>query len=150
MKNISLVFLTIFSFCFIFSNPSNARVINKPDKVEKAPDISPSAFGTMAGVAYACNAGKKLEDYELIVSRIMMAQAKTKKMQDAYLQEYVIAKKDAMQKQQKKPPMSCDKFLKEFYNQKVFQSTVMSDGSVKNPDGSWLLPAGQKEPPKGY
>ncbi len=143
----------IFALTFLFVIISFGAIAQKATKlppISSAPDHSPFAFGTVAGIAYACNAGKPLEDYELIASRILQNMAPSKEMESAYIKEYAQAKKSAMDKQKTAPPMPCSQFLKEFKKQKIFQSTVMSDGSVKNPDGTWLLPRGQKAPPKGY
>ncbi len=144
MKKIFFIITLLCSFS------AAAQKATKLPDIKEAPEYSPAAFGLVAGAAYACNAGKKLQDYELIVSRILMNLAPNEKMEKAYLTEYVVAKKEAMTKQQKEPPMSCSSFLKEFNKQKIFNSMVMSDGSVKNPDGTWLLPRGQKNPPKVY
>ncbi len=155
MKKIIFMFFVSYSIISInaFHSKALAQSVPRPTQIPEihaAPENSPMAFGTLAGVAYACEAGKDLDNFELIVSRILVNTAPNKKMEQAYLQEYAQAKKTAMIKQSKNPPMSCAQFLKEFSKQKIFQSMVMSDGSVKNPDGSWSLPRGQKSPPAGY
>ncbi len=144
MKKIIFVLTALFAFNAVAQTPT------KIPQLSEIPDNSPAAFGTMAGVAYACKAGKKLQDFELIVSYLLVNSAPSKRMEKAFMQEYALAKKTAMEKQERNPPMPCSTFLKQFNSQKIFNSTVMSDGSVKTPDGSWSLPRGQKEPPKGY
>ncbi len=150
MKKLVLFLMIFTSFNAMAQVGGRTPPTTRLPSLDSAPDNSPAAFGMIAGVAYACKAGKKLEDFELIVSKLLANSAPSKEMENAFAKEYAQAKKASAIKQKTTPPMPCSRFLKEFNKQKIFQSMVFSDGSVKNPDGTWSLPRGQKEPPKGY
>ena len=97
-------------------------------------------LGMMAGLAMACGSEKKLEDYELIASRLIANPAPSEQIEKQQIRFYMQAKWDAMQRQQKDPPVSCKEVLEHFNKLPLFNSIVYRDGSVKLPDGTWSKP----------
>jgi len=125
------------NMCFIllgllFIQPALAQNIKKMSDAEQ--------LGMTAGLALACGADKKLEDFELIASRLLANQAATDELERKQAQEYIEAKWDTMQRQKKGNPSDCREILESFESLPIFNSTVYADGSVKLPDGSWSKP----------
>jgi len=97
-------------------------------------------LGSAAGAAYACNAGKSLEDFEVIASRLLANTAETAEDERSLDEVYVEAKVRAIKVHKKKHPMSCQEILKRFNNMRIFKFVVYADGSVKMDDGTMLHP----------
>ena len=97
-------------------------------------------LGMMAGLAAACGATQKLEDYELISSRLIANPAPSEQIEKQQIRFYMQSKWEAMQRQQKDPPVSCKEVLEHFNELPIFNSIVYRDGSVKLPDGAWSKP----------
>lgn len=96
-------------------------------------------LGIMAGSAVACGATKKLDDFELIASRILANQSATDEIETANVQRYMETKYRVMN-MQKMDMETCDEVLRQFNALPIFQSVVYADGSVKLPDGKWSKP----------
>ena len=97
-------------------------------------------LGTTAGLAYACKAGKSLEDFEVIASRLLANNAATEKDEkDAYIQ-YVEAKVRTIKNHEKNPKFTCKEILTRFNKMSIFKFVVYADGSVKMDDGTMLRP----------
>lgn len=99
-----------------------------------------SQLGMMAGLALACDAGAKLDDYQLIAGRILSNQAQTRVDERKSAKEFAGAKFDAYQKQKQAPEATCGEILDSFNHLPIFKSVVYADGSVKLPDGKFLKP----------
>lgn len=97
-------------------------------------------LGMMAGLALACNAGAKLDDYELIAGRIVANQAQTDADEKKAIKEYAEAKFNAYQEQKQSPQATCGEVLETFNRLPIFKSVVYVDGTVKLPDGKILKP----------
>ncbi len=97
-------------------------------------------LGITAGLALACNAGAKLDDFELIASRLIANKAPTEAVEKAGYREFAESKLKAYQEQKEKPQIPCSAVLEEFNNLPVFLSTVYADGSLKMNDGKMLRP----------
>ncbi|MBP5343713.1 MAG: hypothetical protein J6Y85_01365 [Alphaproteobacteria bacterium] len=97
-------------------------------------------LGSAAGAAYACNAGKSLEDFEVIASRLLANSAETAEDERSLDEAYVEAKIRAMKLHKKEHPMSCQEILKRFQDMRIFKFIVYADGSVKKDDGTMLYP----------
>lgn len=110
----------------------------RAQNVQKMSDAE--QLGMMAGLAMACGSTKKLEDYELISSRLIANPAVSEEIEKQHIRMYMQAKWDAMQRQQKDPPVSCKEVLEHFNKLPIFNSIVYRDGSVKLPDGTWSKP----------
>lgn len=97
-------------------------------------------LGMMAGLALACDAGGKLDDYELIASRIIANQAQTDADERKAVREYAEYKFGTFKEQKENPQASCGEVLDTFSHLPIFKATVYADGSVKMPDGRLLKP----------
>lgn len=95
-------------------------------------------LGMMAGLALACNAGAKLDDYELIASRLLANTAQTNAEQKQAERQYAEAKFKAYKQHKSSPQASCGEILESFSSLPIFRSVVYADGSVKTPDGKVL------------
>ena len=95
-------------------------------------------LGMAAGAALACDVQEELKNFELIASRIIANKAPTKKQEIKDLKVYAAEKLRAYRLQKNTAPISCREVVRDFKNQRIFQSTVYADGSVKLPDGVLL------------
>ena len=107
---------------------------------QRQPDLTEAEqLGTVAGLAQACNA-KKLEDFEVIASRILANKAPTEEDELASVKQYVMAKYRASRSHKREPQMTCSEILAHFNKLPIFNSVVYADGTVKMFDGYWLKP----------
>lgn len=120
----------------IFLFPMAAVAQNRP--VQNA--ALANQLGAAAGAAYACNAGKSLEDFEVIASRLLANTAETVADEQSLDEIYVEAKVRAIKVHKKEHPMSCQEILKRFKNMRIFKFIVYADGSVKMDDGTIMHP----------
>ena len=97
-------------------------------------------LGTTAGLALACGSEKKLEDFELISSRLIANNAATEEEEKQKIRVYMQAKWNALQQQKGGSGISCSEILSHFDALPLFDSIVYGDGSVKLPDGKWSRP----------
>lgn len=97
-------------------------------------------LGMMAGLALACNAGGRLDDYELIASRIIANSAPTDLAEQKAVREYAEAKFKAFKEQKETPQATCGEILDAFSKLPIFKSVVYADGTVQTPDGHTLKP----------
>lgn len=130
MKKLPLIFTLTLAF-FPTSTPFAASDL---------PQTEAQIMGTLAGAAWACGADKSLRDFELIAGNILLNKAQTKTGQQLAIEQYAQAKLNGYRAQKRFPKLNCDIVIERFEKQDIFNSTVMSDGSVKLPDGSWLYP----------
>ncbi|MDR2901761.1 MAG: hypothetical protein LBU87_01445 [Lactobacillales bacterium] len=97
-------------------------------------------LGITAGLAQACNAGGKLDDFELIASRIIANQALTQKEEMDGYRAFATSKLQALREHKDSPKLTCGEVLDDFGRLPIFKSVVYADGSVKMPDGTMLRP----------
>lgn len=97
-------------------------------------------LGITAGLALACNAGSKLDDFELIASRIIANQAPTEKAEQDGYRSFAQYKLYTFREQKENPQLTCGQVLDDFNQLPIFKSIVYADGSVKMPDGKMLRP----------
>ncbi len=97
-------------------------------------------LGITAGTALACNAGAKLDDFELIASRIIANKALTAEAEEAGYRDYAEAKLRAYQEQKNDPQETCGEVLASFNHLPIFRSIVYADGGLKMYDGTFLKP----------
>lgn len=95
-------------------------------------------LGTTAGVALACNAGNRLDDFELISGYIIAAENFGESARQKAFKEYASAKLKAYNMQKDIVQTPCDEILNTFYTLPIFASIVYKDGTVKLPDGKIL------------
>lgn len=124
-------------FCLLFiSGLAHAEQITRTlDGINEAQQL-----GMTAGIALACNAGGKLDDFELIASRIIANKALTPEAEKEGYEEYAVSKFNAYNMQRKNPQASCGEVLDSFSRLPIFKSVVYADGGVKMYDGSYLKP----------
>ena len=97
-------------------------------------------LGITAGIALACNAGSRLDDFELIASRIIANKALTAEAEQKGYREFAESKLRAYNEQRNNPQESCGAVLDSFKHLPIFRSVVYADGGVKMYDGSYLKP----------
>ena len=97
-------------------------------------------LGITAGTALACNAGGKLDDFELIASRIIANKALTAEAEQQGYREYAESKFRAYSEQRNNPQETCGAVLDSFTHLPIFRSVVFADGGLKMYDGTYLKP----------
>ena len=97
-------------------------------------------LGVTAGLALACNAGGKLDDFELIASRLIANKALTAEAEQKGYREFAEAKFGAYNEQKNDPKESCGAILDSFNRLPLFRSVVFADGGLKMYDGTYLKP----------
>ena len=127
MKHVVFVVLS-----FVFVSSAVAQNIRKMSDAEQ--------LGMTAGLAMACGADKKLEDFDLIAGRFLANQSPTEEIEKQQARVYAQAKWDALQQQKKGNLSDCKEILQRFNELPLFNSIVYGDGSIKLPDGNWSKP----------
>ena len=97
-------------------------------------------LGITAGLALACNAGAKLDDFELIASRLIANKALTAADEQKGYRQFAEEKFRAYNEQRNHPRESCGGVLDSFNRLPLFQSVVYADGGLKMYDGTYLKP----------
>ena len=103
-------------------------------------------LGITAGLALACNAGGKLDDFELIASRLIANKALTSEAEQKGYREFAEAKLNAYNEQKNSPKESCGAILDSFNRLPLFRSVVFADGGLKMYDGTYLKPVRPVKP----
>lgn len=127
MRYVLSLILAIFVMCE--AKAQNIRAMSDAEQL-----------GMTAGLAMACGADKKLEDFDLISARILANQSPTDEAERREAKVYAQAKWDAMMRQKKGKQSDCKEIIEHFNKLPLFNSIVYSDGSVKLPDGTWSRP----------
>ena len=97
-------------------------------------------LGMMAGLALACGSKQKLEDFELISSRLLANKSASEAEEKKRIRVYMEAKWQALQQQKNSSDVPCSEVLEHFNKLPLFNSVVYGNGSVKLPDGKWSKP----------
>lgn len=105
-------------------------------------------LGAMAGLALACNAGNRLDDFQLIASYIIANESATDAARKKAFNQYAEEKLRTYNLQRNMPKDDCKNILDTFYSLPIFGSTVYADGTVKFPDGKILKPKTVQEKAK--
>lgn len=95
-------------------------------------------LGSMAGLALACNAGSRLDDFQLISSYIIANANPTEERRQKAFKAFAAEKLRTYNMQKDNPHEDCPAILKHFYNLDIFNCTIFSNGDVKFPDGKIL------------
>ena len=119
-------------FSFVSSSLVNAKSVQDMSEEEQ--------LGTLAGAALACGSKQKLEDFELISSRLIANKTASEAEEKQKIRIYMEAKWKALQQQKNSSGVSCSEVLDHFNRLPLFDSIVYKDGSVKLPDGKWSRP----------
>lgn len=105
-------------------------------------------LGSMAGLALACNAGSRLDDFQLIASYIIANENPTKEKRDKAFKSFAAEKLRTYNMQKDTPLEDCPTVLKHFYNLDIFNCTIYASGDVKFPDGKILKAPSKKQTKK--
>lgn len=92
-------------------------------------------LGITAGTALACNAGGKLDDFELIANRYISNQAMSDADEKKGYKEYAEKKIQTYREQKNNPQLTCGEVLDSFNQLPIFKTIVYADGSIKTPEG---------------
>lgn len=122
----------IFFFLFVglFALSAHAQTLNGMTDAQQ--------LGSMAGLALACNAGSRLDDFQLIASYVIADSNPTEAKRQKAFKQFAAEKLRTYNLQKKAPVEECPAILKRFYNLPIFEVTIYRDGSVKFPDGKIL------------
>ena len=98
-----------------------------------------TALGSVAGQGLACHA-KKYHKFELLARAIIVSKAQSDKMQKDGLRAFNEAKADAFMTIESENFSDCDEIVYAFNRQKIFDATLYTNGKIKMPDGSLIIP----------
>ena len=126
---------SVFLICLLLSGSVLAAGERTTEGLTEAEDL-----GITAGLALACNAGGKLDDFELIASRIIANKALTAEAEQKGYREFAEAKFGAYNEQRNDPKETCGAILDSFNRLPIFRSVVFADGGLKMYDGTYLKP----------
>lgn len=116
--------------CFTFPVLLSAQTLNGMTDAQQ--------LGAMAGLALACNAGNRLDDFQLISSYIIANENPTEEKRQKAFKAFASEKLRTYNMQKDNPHEDCADILKHFYNLDLFNCTIFSNGDVKFPDGKIL------------
>ncbi len=107
------------------------------------------ALGTVAGQGLACRA-EKYDQFELLARAIVIGKSTNGKTQKEGLREFNAGKVDSFMSLADNNFAECNEIVADFDNQKIFQSTLYSDGRVKLYDGNIITPRNAYDASKLY
>ena len=102
-------------------------------------------LGYVSGEGLACQA-KRYPSYELIARAYMVTKAKSDKEQADGMYAYNEAKLNAYLERRQDDYIDCMAINKIFNHQKIFQSKLYKNGTIKTPDGKILKPRQKYNP----
>ncbi|MBE6449636.1 MAG: hypothetical protein E7013_02945 [Alphaproteobacteria bacterium] len=105
-------------------------------------------LGTMAGLALACNAGSRLDDFQLIASYIIANENPTEAKRTKAFKAFAAEKLRTYNMQKDAPKEDCADILNRFYKLPLFNCTIYKNGDVKFPDGKILKAPTQEQKKK--
>ena len=116
-------------FALLWSFPVLAEKLSVLDEAAQ--------LGTIAGLAEACGAKEKLENYELIAVRLIANKSSSVEAEKAGYRRYAEEKLRAMRDHRASPKLTCGEILNRFQKMPLFKSVVYRDGSLKLYDGTY-------------
>lgn len=96
-------------------------------------------LGYVSGEGLACGASR-YPSYELIARAYLVSKARSDQEQADGMYEYNKAKATAYMEKRGDGYWGCEEVNRRFNNQKIFQSTLYKNGTIKLPDGKILKP----------
>lgn len=138
MKFNFILAATFFSLCL----PVNAA--DKPSYLSEM-----YSLGSVCGQGLACKS-QKYHQFELLARALVVSKAPNDKMQKEGMERYNTGKVEAFMAMEETNFADCDIILEEFDNQKIFQSTLYSDGRIQMYDGTMITPRKPYEADKLY
>lgn len=127
-----LIFFTLIFFCA--SMESHAA--NPKNDIEQ--------MGALAGTILACGAENQLRLFEDIISRYISNTSPNEAAEKDTKALYVRTKFGKYMVQKDKKQLGCSETLATFSRMPIFKFELYEDGSLKTPEGKYLLPRGQK------
>lgn len=97
------------------------------------------SLGSVAGQGLACQSNK-YDEYELLARAIMIGKAQNAAQQKEGIEQYNTGKVEAFMAMEDENFAACDEVNAEFDSQKIFKSTLYSDGRIKLYDGTMITP----------
>ena len=124
----------------LFAKASQSQTLNGMSDAQQ--------LGAMAGLALACNAGSRLDDFQLIAGYIIANENPTEAKQKKALKSFASEKLRTYNLQKDNPQEDCAEILSRFYNMPIFNCTVYKNGDVKFPDGKILKAPSEQQKKK--
>jgi len=103
------------------------------------------SLGYVSGEGLACGA-KRYKSYELIARAFMVSSAKSDKEQTQGMYAYNSAKAEAYLSRKHSGLLGCDEIIQRFNKQKIFNTKVYKNGTLKMPDGKIIKPRQKYDP----
>ena len=96
-------------------------------------------LGSVSGQGLACKS-KKYHQYELLARAILVGKAQNGAVQRQGMEKYTAGKVEAFAEIEDSNFAECQEILEAFDKQKIFQSTLYSDGRIMLYDGTMITP----------
>lgn len=106
-------------------------------------------LGYVSGEGLACGA-KRYKAYELIARAFLVSSAKSDEEQREGMYKYNEAKADAYLSKRHAGLLGCDEVRRRFDKQKIFNTKIYKNGTMKMPDGKIIKPRQQYDPTSLY
>lgn len=97
------------------------------------------SLGYISGEGLACGA-KRYPSYELVARAYLVSKARSDEEQASGMYEYNAAKAQAYLRKKRSGLWDCDDVNARFNNQKIFNSKLYKNGTIKLPDGKIIKP----------
>lgn len=130
MRKLIFTFILGIAAVFPLPNKAKAQTLNGMTDAQQ--------LGAAAGLALACNAGSRLDDFQLIASYIIANENPTEERRKKAFKAFATEKLRTYNLQKDNPQEDCPAVLKRFYNLDIFNCTVHANGDVRFPDGKVL------------
>ncbi len=128
---INRLWILIFFLAMNFSSSVQARKITYLDEM--------NALGSVSGQGLACKS-QKYHKYELLARAILVSKATSDQVERDGIISYNTGKVDAFMAMEASNFADCAEVIRQFDNQKIFQSVLYSDGRIKMYDGTMITP----------
>lgn len=96
-------------------------------------------LGAISGEGLACKS-QKYHKFELLARAMVVSKAANAEMEEEGLRSFSEGKVNAFVAMEEKGFADCQAILEQFDNQKIFKSTLYSDGRIKLYDGTMITP----------
>lgn len=129
-------FVVLFMLAFALANGSSAQAQYLEDL---------EALGYVSGEGLACGA-KRYKAYELISRAFLVSSAKSDAEQKEGMYKYNEAKAEGYLSKRNSGLLGCDEVRRRFDRQKIFNTKVYRNGTLKMPDGKIIKPRYKYDP----
>ena len=132
MKKVIILFVLIFSF-----------INNSSAQTQYLEDLE--TLGYVSGEGLACGA-RRYKAYELICRAFLVSSAKSDDEQKEGMYKYNEAKAEGYLSKKNSGLLGCDEVRIRFDRQKIFNTKVYKNGTLKMPDGKIIKPRYKYDP----